>query len=58
MAGPFDQRYPNIAAWVQDGQVVASQDVKVGPLDPNASASFAAKVEGTGIMAYRMKPIQ
>ena len=42
----------------KDGQVVASQDVKVGPIDPNSSASFAAKVEGKGIMAYRMKPIQ
>ncbi len=39
------------------GNVVGSQDVPVGPVQPHQSAKFNATATGAGIVAFRYKPI-
>ena len=41
----------------KSGNVVGSQDVNVGPVQPQKSASFTATATGAGIVAFRYNPI-
>ena len=41
----------------KSGKVVGSQDVSVGPVAPQKSATFSATATGAGIVAFRYNPI-
>jgi len=40
------------------GAVVSTKEVAVGPVDAGSSSSFALKVEGAKIAAYRYAPVK
>ena len=48
----------NIQFLDKSGNVVASQDVPVGPIAPHASTDFSASGTGAGIVAFRYAPIK
>src|SRR5262245_31160113 len=41
----------------KSGKVIGSQDVSVGPVAPQKSATFSATATGAGIVAFRYNPI-